>query len=169
MLIPDGAGWHGATALDLPDNLSRLTLPPYSLELNPVENVRACLRANRRAITGFDSYDAIVDTCCQTWNFFANDPHTIASITSRPLQRSVERAVGITLRLDQLHEVAAGIVEDCHADRPRMHRVARECDAKTTQSFELKVQIVDLERRERDSSCDKSVPSGCSFDTTVSQ
>ena len=96
MLIPDGAGWHGATALDLPDNLSRLTLPPYSLELNPVENVRACLRANRRAITGFDSYDAIVDTCCQTWNFFANDPHTIASITSRPWQRSVERAVGIT-------------------------------------------------------------------------
>ena len=67
----------------MPDNLSRLTLPPYSPELNPVENVRAYLRANKLAITVFDRYDDIVDACCNTWNFFANDPVAIASITSR--------------------------------------------------------------------------------------
>ena len=32
VLILDGAGWHGAAALVIPDNLSLLTLPPYSPE-----------------------------------------------------------------------------------------------------------------------------------------
>ena len=83
VLILDGAGWHGSAALEVPDNLSLLTLPPYSPELNPVENVWAYLRANKLAISVFESYDEIVDACCKAWNFFANDPVAIASITSR--------------------------------------------------------------------------------------
>ena len=82
----------------MPDNLSLLTLPPYSPELNPVENVLAYLRANKLAITVFESYDDIVDACCNARNFFANDPVAIASITSHHGigKRSVDRAVGIT-------------------------------------------------------------------------
>ena len=83
VLILDGAGWHGANALVVPDNLSLLTLPPYSPELNPVENIWQYLRANWLAISVFDSYDAIVDACCAAWNRFANDPKTVTSITSR--------------------------------------------------------------------------------------
>jgi transposase len=83
VLILDGAGWHGANALDIPDNLSLLTLPPYSPELNPVENVWQYLRANRLAISVFDKYDAILDACCTAWNRFANNPDTISSITAR--------------------------------------------------------------------------------------
>jgi len=67
----------------VPDNLSLLALPPYSPELNPVENVWACLRANKLAITVFDTYDDIVDACCNAWYFFASDPHAISSMTSR--------------------------------------------------------------------------------------
>ena len=40
-------------------------------------------RANKLAITVFDTYDDIVDACCKAWNFLANDPKAIASITSR--------------------------------------------------------------------------------------
>ena len=83
VLVLDGAGWHGSTALTVPDNLSLLTLPPYSPELNPVENVWAYLRANKRAITVFNTYEEIVDACCNAWNFFANNPVAITSITSR--------------------------------------------------------------------------------------
>lgn len=83
VLILDGAGWHGANALVVPDNLSLLTLPPYSPELNPVENIWQYLRANWLAISVFDSYNAIVDACCAAWNRFANDPKTVTSITSR--------------------------------------------------------------------------------------
>ena len=67
----------------MPENISLLTLPPYAPELNPVENVWAYLRANKRAITVFDTHDDIVDACCKAWSFFANDPKAIASITSR--------------------------------------------------------------------------------------
>ena len=81
--MPDGAGWHGSVALVVPDNLSLLTLPPYSPELNPIENVWHYLRANWLAISVFDSCDAIPDACCTVRNRFANDPKTVASITER--------------------------------------------------------------------------------------
>jgi transposase len=83
VLILDGAGWHGSAALVIPDNITLLTLPPYSPELNPVENVWQHLRANWLAISVFNSYDDIVDACCTAWNRFANDPKTVKSITER--------------------------------------------------------------------------------------
>jgi hypothetical protein len=63
------------------DNISLLHLPPYAPELNPVENVWADLRANKLAITVFDSYDTILTACCSAWNFLTNDPTAITSIT----------------------------------------------------------------------------------------
>ena len=81
--VLDGAGWHGAKALKRPDNITLLPLPPYAPELNPIEYVWQYLRANKLAITVFDSYDEIVDKCCEAWNFFAECPNTISSITSR--------------------------------------------------------------------------------------
>jgi hypothetical protein len=83
VLVLDGAGRHGSAALVVPDNLSLLTLPPYSPELNPVENVWHYLRANWPAISVPDSGDAIPDACCTAWNRFANDPKTVTSITER--------------------------------------------------------------------------------------
>jgi len=50
-------------------------------ELNPIENVWEYLRGNKLAITVFDDYDDIVDKTCVAWNFFADDPKRIASIT----------------------------------------------------------------------------------------
>ena len=83
LLILDGAGWHGSAALTVPNTLSVLTLPPSSADLNLVENVWACLRATRRAITVFDTDDDMRDACRTAWNFLANDPNTIAAITQR--------------------------------------------------------------------------------------
>ena len=84
ILVFDGAGYHGAGALTVPENITLLRLPPYAPELNPIENVWEYLRANKLAITVFDNYDDIVDKTCEAWNFFANDPSRIASITARP-------------------------------------------------------------------------------------
>jgi hypothetical protein len=40
VVVLDGAGWHQtAGKLEVPENLSLLKLPPYSPELNPVENI----------------------------------------------------------------------------------------------------------------------------------
>ena len=87
VVVVDGAPWHGARALVVPDNLTLVTLPPYSPELNPIETVWEYLRGNRLAITVFDDYDDIVDKSCGAWNFFANDPARIASITTRQWAR----------------------------------------------------------------------------------
>ena len=82
LLVLDGAGWHSSKDLAVPDNITLLPLPPYAPELNPVENVWQFLRANKLAITVFDSYAEIVDKCCEAWNFFAGAPELVASITS---------------------------------------------------------------------------------------
>ena len=67
----------------MPDNISLVLLPPYSPELNPVENVWQYLRANWLAISVFDDYDAIVDACCDAWNRLADNPDIVSSITAR--------------------------------------------------------------------------------------
>jgi hypothetical protein len=82
-LIIDGAGYHVAQTLVVPDNITLVRLPPYAPELNPIENVWEYLRGNKLAITVFRDYDDIVDTACRAWNFFAQDPDRIASITKR--------------------------------------------------------------------------------------
>jgi transposase len=60
-----------------------LKLAPYAPELNPMENVWQYLRANKLAITVFDSYEDILDKCADAWNFFATEPERITSITQR--------------------------------------------------------------------------------------
>ena len=74
---------HGARALRVPDNITLMPLPPHAPQINPVENVRACLRANKTAISVFNSYHDIVDRRCKAWNVFANNPATVRSITTR--------------------------------------------------------------------------------------
>ena len=84
VVLLDGAGWHQTGGrLRLPENLSLLHLPPYSPELNPQENVWQYLRQNQLANRVYDSYEAIVDACCQAWNALAADPDRIRSIGTR--------------------------------------------------------------------------------------
>lgn len=83
VLVLDGAGWHTSPTLQVPDNITLLPLPPYAPELNPVENVWEYLRANNLAIRVCDTYDAIVDSCCEAWSSFVATPGRIASITRR--------------------------------------------------------------------------------------
>jgi transposase len=67
----------------VPKNITILTLPSYSPELNPVENVWQYLRQNYLSIRVFDDYDAILDACCSAWNKLIAAPHTVTSITQR--------------------------------------------------------------------------------------
>ena len=82
-LVLDGAGYHVAKKLAVPNNITLVPLPPYAPELNPIENVWEYLRGNKLAITVFENYDDILHKACNAWNFFTDDPDRIASITSR--------------------------------------------------------------------------------------
>lgn len=84
VIILDGAGWHQKGArLTIPDNISLLALPPYSPQLNPVENVWQYLRQNHLSNRVFANYDAIVEACCDAWNRLIAMPEQITSIASR--------------------------------------------------------------------------------------
>jgi transposase len=83
LLVIDGAGWHQTgDKLRAPDNVTLLHLPPYSPELSPVENVRA-YRSNNLSNRVFETYDAIVDACCDARNWLIAQPEQINSIGSR--------------------------------------------------------------------------------------
>jgi hypothetical protein len=89
LLVLDRAGWHGASALAVPHNLTLLPLPPGSPELNPVENVWPYLRQNQLSLRVWPEHAAIVETCCRAWNALMRIPDRVASITRREWARAV--------------------------------------------------------------------------------
>ena len=90
VIIIDGAGWHKpGSKLKLPDTISTLTLPPYSPEFNPQENIWQFIRQNYLSNRVFETYTAIVDACCAAWNALIQQPEQITSIASRDWAKQV--------------------------------------------------------------------------------
>ena len=56
VLIWDGAGYHTSGELVVPANVSLIQLPPYSPELNPVENLWHYLRAHHWSNRVYEGY-----------------------------------------------------------------------------------------------------------------
>jgi transposase len=84
VLICDGAGWHAKSKeIVVPSNITLVTLPAYSPELNPMENVWEFLRDNRFGAQVWRSYKDVVRACCDAWNWFISDAPRIASIGTR--------------------------------------------------------------------------------------
>ncbi len=84
VLICDGAGWHQrGKKLAVPGNITLIPLPPYSPELNAMENVWQYLRGNKLSLLIWDSYEAIVAACKEAWDFLVGDPDRIRSIGTR--------------------------------------------------------------------------------------
>jgi hypothetical protein len=88
--VPDGAGWQGAKALKVPDTIPLMPLAPHAPRINPVGNVRACLRASRRAICVSETCGDIVARCCDAWNFFAKDITILRSTPARDDAKAVK-------------------------------------------------------------------------------
>ena len=83
ILILDQAGWHGAKTLKVPNNVSLLSLPPRSPELNGQENIWQFMRQNWLSNRVFKTFDDIVDHCCYAWNTLIDQPWKIMSIARR--------------------------------------------------------------------------------------
>jgi hypothetical protein len=83
VMLMDQAGWHTANALEVPDNITLMPLPPRSPELNPTENIWQFMRDNWLSNRVFRSYEDILDHCCAAWNRLVDQPWTIMSIGLR--------------------------------------------------------------------------------------
>ena len=84
VVVLDGAGWHQLRHADLPANLSLVSLPPYSPELNPVERIWLYLRERFLSLRILDDTEAIIDACCEAWNALANEPGRMQSLCAYP-------------------------------------------------------------------------------------
>ncbi len=83
VVIMDGAGWHTMECADDFPNLSLIKLPPYSPELNPIEQVWSWLRQHVLANRSFKDYDDILDACTSAWKHFIADVERVMSLCSR--------------------------------------------------------------------------------------
>lgn len=83
VVIMDGASWHQEYLDKQFSNLSIIHIPPYSPELNPIEQVWSWMRQNEIANRAFSSYEDIVDKCTTAWNNFRSDTDRVISLCSR--------------------------------------------------------------------------------------
>ena len=84
VMVLDGAGWHRAKALQIPANMALVALPPYSPELNPVENLWAELREKHFHNRVFHSLDAVEEQLCKALAAFEPDRERIHSLAAWP-------------------------------------------------------------------------------------
>ena len=84
VMVLDGAGWHDARALNVPECVTLVELPPYSPELNPVERVWLYLRERFLSHRLLADYNAVVEACCRAWNALTAETGRIKSLCAYP-------------------------------------------------------------------------------------
>lgn len=83
VLVCDGAGSHTAGGLSLPENLRVLTLPPYSPELNPTEQLWDLIRERWFSNVAHASMAAVEDALLAALRALEDEPETIRSLANR--------------------------------------------------------------------------------------
>jgi len=83
VLVVDGASWHQVYLADEFDNLTIIKLPPYSPELNPMEQVWQWMRQHELANRCFKNYDDIVEQCSRAWKVFISDVERVKNLCWR--------------------------------------------------------------------------------------
>ena len=84
ILVLDQAGWHGARALRVPDNVTLVPLPSYSPELDPVERVWLYLRECFLSLRVYADQLAIIEACCRAWNALLAEKGRLKSLCNQP-------------------------------------------------------------------------------------
>jgi transposase len=84
VLIWDGAGFHTGAELVVPSNVSLIQLPPYSPELNPVENLWHYLRAHHWSNRAYRDYDELQAEAVRSLCAVREDTETIKTVCNAP-------------------------------------------------------------------------------------
>lgn len=81
VLVLDGAGWHRAKKLVVPDGLELWWLPAYTPQLNPTERVWTLVReaTANRTFGSLDELDAVVGQRCVALH---HDPKQVSKATT---------------------------------------------------------------------------------------
>lgn len=83
VVIVDRASWHmGDIDFDF-KNLSIIPLPPYSPELNPIEQVWQWMRDRELSNRTFSGYNDIVEQVSRAWNVFRSEVKRVKNLCFR--------------------------------------------------------------------------------------
>jgi transposase len=80
VLIWDGAGYHTSGDLVVPEHVSLIELPPYSPELNPVENLWHYLRAHHWSNREYEGYSGLESEAVRSLRVVCGDAENLKSI-----------------------------------------------------------------------------------------
>ena len=81
LLVCDNAAWHKSKGLIVPNNIEIMHIPPYTPELNPIEQIWDEIREKHFANLVFDTLEQAVAQLCKAVQSLQND--VISSITHR--------------------------------------------------------------------------------------
>ncbi len=81
ILVTDGARWHTSNGLVIPKNIELNALPPYTPEMNPIEQIWSWLRRHGFRNEVFQTLEDVVGRLCDTIRSLS--PGTVKSITHR--------------------------------------------------------------------------------------
>ena len=84
VMIWDQAGFHTANALRVPKNITIINLPPYSPELNPMENLWHYLRSHYWSNRTYKDYDALLDAATEAWRDACLDHALVKTVCAAP-------------------------------------------------------------------------------------
>lgn len=81
ILVADGATWHKSKGLNIPCNIKIMHLPPYTPEMNPIEQIWTEIRKRGFKNEIFPTLEKVVDRLCDV--ICSITPQTFMSITAR--------------------------------------------------------------------------------------
>ncbi len=81
LLCCDGAAWHKSKRLQVPANIKLIYIPPYTPEMNPIEQIWREIRTRGFKNRIFHSLEDVVEQLCEVIRGLK--PSTIKSITGR--------------------------------------------------------------------------------------
>ena len=84
VLIWDGAGYHTSPGVVVPSNVSLILLPPYSPELNPVENLWHDMRSYYWSLQVYANYEVMEEAVMTSWRQVCLSPGVIRSVCAAP-------------------------------------------------------------------------------------
>jgi transposase len=90
IMIWDGAGFHKGRKLQMPENITPITLPAYSPELNPIENLWHYLKSHHWSNRSYADADALEKEVMSAWRTSVMNAELMQTVCSAEVYRSAE-------------------------------------------------------------------------------
>ena len=93
VLIWDNAGFHTSRSQEVPENVTLIGLPPYSPELNPIENLWHYLRSHYWSNRSSKDWEALMEAAVAGLLAVGTDAERIKTVCAAPYIEGWESAI----------------------------------------------------------------------------